>query len=509
MSSSVTRRNGRNAACEPCRAGKLRCDHTKPRCLRCLRRSIASSCFYHPAPMTQPRTSGLDGIAKGYAFDIRHSIDDTDPILAGPSNTALIGANGPAQVSPRNSVSDHVRPGMSRSADLQGPSALRSTLGARRRTDRRIKVVSHVSHGDDFGFSDKIGAVVEILAQLSHMTLIRHLLREYTTHSQAALVPGTIVLEFASSLAVLASRLPLEQASDKPDGLVQAAQNMLNLSSTTALITAEFDLAGFLAAYTGEHLRLETVGLCCVLAARACAVGLAGDDDKREDFVRSMYTAGARCLQLAREVAPGINDVMLWLAFEDLQQDADSRTLGPGTWRRLGDLSSDVLASGIHRDGINAANVPFFLSECRRKTFAAAYHFDKFVSTLLDRPPRILRRYSDCTMPLDLSDDELLGVPEVVQQARDRLTDLGWNTDGRYAPATWQRLRYVLGVFREEIQEYPYRPSDPPNNAKLKYEIFLIYNLFSHFCRDLTTDSQRPIYANAELDGGLTGASSL
>jgi hypothetical protein len=54
------RRNGKEKACEPCRKGKLACDHSQPICGRCIRRKIGAKCLYHPAPMTRPReASGL------------------------------------------------------------------------------------------------------------------------------------------------------------------------------------------------------------------------------------------------------------------------------------------------------------------------------------------------------------------------------------------------------------------------------------------------------------------
>jgi len=53
------RRNGKRQACEPCRKGKLACDHGAPFCGRCVRRKTTSRCIYHPAPMTrnQPSTT--------------------------------------------------------------------------------------------------------------------------------------------------------------------------------------------------------------------------------------------------------------------------------------------------------------------------------------------------------------------------------------------------------------------------------------------------------------------
>lgn len=126
-----------------------------------------------------------------------------------------------------------------------------------------------------------------------------------------------------------------------------------------------------------------------------------------------------------------------------------------------------MYALGIHRETTHAGKVPFFVSECRRRTFAAAYQVDKLICTFFDRPPRVLRRYSDCKLPLDLSDDELLADRSNIEQAGLLLDNDGWSTTARYVSSTWSRLRYVLGVFREEVLEFPFRPLTAENKARL------------------------------------------
>lgn len=146
-------------------------------------------------------------------------------------------------------------------------------------------------------------------------------------------------------------------------------------------------------------------------------------------------------------------------------------TPGPNVWRRLGDLATDAYALAIHRESSHAEKIPFFLSESRRRTFASVYQVDKVICTFLDRPPRILRRFSDCKMPLDLSDKELLAEPNEANQFSQSLGPDGWNPTPRYLSSTWARLRYILGVFREEVMEFPFRPLTPENKAKLLYGI--------------------------------------
>jgi hypothetical protein len=70
-------------------------------------------------------------------------------------------------------------------------------------------------------------------------------------------------------------------------------------------------------------------------------------------------------------------------------------------------------------------------------------------------------------MPLDLNDEELLS-GETEEQAQASLTADGWNQKIRYIPATWHRLRYMIGTLREEILEYNYREPSPETEALIK-----------------------------------------
>ncbi len=51
METSHRRPNGRLAACNPCRARKVSCDHRQPACTRCLKKDQGARCFYSgPCP---------------------------------------------------------------------------------------------------------------------------------------------------------------------------------------------------------------------------------------------------------------------------------------------------------------------------------------------------------------------------------------------------------------------------------------------------------------------------
>ena len=114
---------------------------------------------------------------------------------------------------------------------------------------------------------------------------------------------------------------------------------------------------------------------------------------------------------------------------------------------------------GINREATITANTPFFLAEIRRKTFHKSFYLDICLSSALNRPPRILQRYSDCRLPLDLADDEVLADPVQLQQAHSRLSPEGWNLEGKYFSTSSVRLRSMAAEVREAILEYELLPT--------------------------------------------------
>lgn len=130
-------------------------------------------------------------------------------------------------------------------------------------------------------------------------------------------------------------------------------------------------------------------------------------------------------------------------------------------------MSTDLLALEAHREAA-LANVPFFLAECRRRIFATAYDWDKFLATLFGRPPRILSSYADCRSPLELTDDLLcLGRLSDEQQASFELTG-GWATENSPCSATWIRAIHILSHFKEEALLHHLKPLDRETRSKLE-----------------------------------------
>ena len=141
---------------------------------------------------------------------------------------------------------------------------------------------------------------------------------------------------------------------------------------------------------------------------------------------------------------------------------------GETMWSRLGDLSTRIFALGIHRDNKNSTYIPPFLSQMRKRLFAASYRVDKSIATFLGRPPRLSSRHSDCGLPLCVDDGIYGASNDVFSQAMENVDEKGWSLKPGFQPVAWLRLRCSNATFREEILDISLMPSNPKTAAQLR-----------------------------------------
>lgn len=152
------------------------------------------------------------------------------------------------------------------------------------------------------------------------------------------------------------------------------------------------------------------------------------------------------------------------------QENVELNNAGSPTWSRLGELSTDIYALGLHRETQNSSNTPRFLIEARRRQFAAAYQLDKSIATFLGRPPRISFRYSDSCPPLDISDDAFGTEDHSLNYAANDIDSENRGTHRVYQRASWIRTRYILSRFRDEILELSLQKVTPDVTNSLKWD---------------------------------------
>ena len=111
---------------------------------------------------------------------------------------------------------------------------------------------------------------------------------------------------------------------------------------------------------------------------------------------------------------------------------------------------------GLHRLQASNAEIPFFLSETRKRVFTSCYRTDKNIAMFLGRPPRLPDHYCDTDLPLDLEDESLVLDSESLKQLLHGISTDGWSDspfspNGNIRPTTAVRVRYRIAKLRERV----------------------------------------------------------
>lgn len=120
----------------------------------------------------------------------------------------------------------------------------------------------------------------------------------------------------------------------------------------------------------------------------------------------------------------------------------------------------------MYDDKILSKTTPFFIQEWRRKIFHNIYAKDKFLATISERPPRLLKRYSGVALPLDLPDEDIL--QDDADMAQSRVTSEGWHMAGVRSCSSWTRVRSHIAEMLELVLEYRFRAVTEENLARLR-----------------------------------------
>ena len=96
-------------------------------------------------------------------------------------------------------------------------------------------------------------------------------------------------------------------------------------------------------------------------------------------------------------------------------------------------------AQGLHQEIKPSAEVPFWMSEVRKRVFGVTYICDKGTSNFLGRPPRLQRKYCSMQLPLDLEPRQLRLPPALLEREVDKLDENGWNTDDAFTSTAYIR----------------------------------------------------------------------
>ncbi|KAL3453951.1 hypothetical protein BJX65DRAFT_80567 [Aspergillus insuetus] len=438
----AVRRNGLLQSCEPCRKSKLKCDHGRPVCGRCIAKNRTQGCFYHPAPMTKQATASQTRPVK------RPRTESSNSSPSSVSAAEFSGLRVPSQP-------PSVTPGYLGSTSF-------SAVFSEHRTDISFEEDNAANSGalakplDRF----RLQSALEVLKFLHQSTICDSLIRQfYAGHLMAAI--SNIIME-----AILQSLRRVLDSLDPGENLESQLQNLAYqiFRSSAHPLTAHSSMTveEYCASFTGENLRWEAVGI--VLATSGIAllsssesdpdlVKVAPDAQARDLLQAQVIEASSICLGFC-DTSTSVNELLGFFQYNDMllrtQYYGDTSYLA---WRRLGGLTATIYAAGLHQESTRALDCPAFLHQWRKGCFASAFYADKCLSTFVGRPPFINYRYCSLSPPLDLSDEDLIAGGERLSQAISKLDAAGWNPQGNDLRVSMKRLRFLLAVLREQALE--------------------------------------------------------
>ncbi|EAA65195.1 predicted protein [Aspergillus nidulans FGSC A4] len=342
----------------------------------------------------------------------------------------------------------------------------------------------------------------KMLSILTEGPTIERLVCEFYGVTHTAVLPTAFVLSLMNEVREFIKQSETSQTLHE--------KTIQVLESTAQRPRVPSDIMGrdFHKLFSSNRMRLEIIGVVYAIAGRASFFGFAQDKfpafagnafAERLKFSRRMLSASETAVQICRMLTP-TNDLTAWMLYENwllscMFHGDSSRSSkfnswlstvkimstriadavhykGPPTWNRLGELSSCIFELGLHRDshghGHKGENIPVFLREVRRRLYAGLYHNDKNIATFFGRPPRVSWRHSDCGLPLDISEEALLGDEQDLERAMAELDSEGWSVNATFRRASWYRIRYLVSSFREEILELSLRPLDHEAARRLR-----------------------------------------
>ncbi|KAI8931330.1 hypothetical protein NX059_011671 [Plenodomus lindquistii] len=507
------RRNGKLQACEPCRKGKLRCDHMMPICGRCVRRNKTDKCVYHPAPLTKtrsvprnagvesssPESHGLDAVNSDYHSHATHNGATEN------NNTSAMSVILPqplpsiSQLLEHNSIS-----GAGAAGDL-GTSGLRATslptpaeCQVDQENQQQQRSLSDQPNWDDVQHFDNKAAFINDFAVLAENELSIGIQppRLYTPPvsqvTQAHIERGAAVLTllkdfqgiqryidkwfaFAGGFVVIAPMVKIYTngiwstwrkilEAQKPADLKLMSETIWKntLKPVSRLLNRHTTPRGFCASVTGESLRWEVIGiiitLVCLLAQHVKDGDpiLRSSEDvpvERAALALRMLNGSEICVSFCDDFKI-LNDLYLALLYENSIAFYTMRTRSNyENIKKIAAVNAAAICCNLHQEIKVDDKTPLFITEFRKRLFICGYANDKRVAISAGKPPAMTRHYCKLQVPLDLTDAQMMSEGVDLENAIQELDEEGWNQRNSVHRCTYARLSATNALIAEEILE--------------------------------------------------------
>ncbi|KAJ5262484.1 hypothetical protein N7524_007789 [Penicillium chrysogenum] len=466
---ATPRRNGQLSSCEPCRKSKLRCDHQSPVCGRCLCHGQAERCFYHPAPLTQPRARASRVVSRRSKRQQRPDnqlvfrVDQTISSTAAPSPQS----DFPPATDAGNTLRDqHIAQWTAKEKQTLGPGILgeyEDTLRVEEPGSLPAATVPTATYPPSN--SNQVLLGVQILSHLQKIHWFHEIIELKNKISPGWFLGPPLTRALCNSMEQMYD-CAVRNSQDTHASLATLSRQIFVNTSEDIQTHSTMNFSEYFDSITG---RWETIGL--VFALLGTALFHTPDDDPifthrnpwklEKSQLRNIATAvGEICCHFCSS-AGTTSDPFCWFTTQQIVLlssmfgDSDYRV-----WQKLGYLSTIVYAFGLHQsDKDFEGDLPFFLVEIRKRVMVCAYAIDKELATSLGRPPRICSRYCSILPPLDISYETIVLSRSEGERALQNLDANGWNTEGNLTVGVRLRVVLLTSLLRESILELSLSPT--------------------------------------------------
>ncbi|ORY18115.1 hypothetical protein BCR34DRAFT_583051 [Clohesyomyces aquaticus] len=482
------RRNGKLQSCEPCRKGKLRCDHMMPTCGRCARRNKPEQCVYHPAPLTKTAnlptpqtvetTNSTPSVAATYDFNSANFSNLEFPAFEEPSRPhqprVPRASSLPAQPWSTNYPSnsddlsrrhpcypDNTVRCSSISWQFQQNSGFVSHTAILNENESSVGIYSYAATDQRSVSQSQIDSGVAVLKLLKDFHQLEKYVEKWYGLTQGVIIVGPMMKIWTTGIWSTWHKVLENQ---RPESLAQMSQKIwANTQKPLGdLLNRHTTAREFSTKTTGEGLRWEIIGSLLALVGLLAQSLQDGDsifcsqDEPpidRAALAVQMYNGSEACVKFCQDLGI-LNDLYLWLLFEYSVVYCNLHVKGSyNNWQKCGYLSTALMAFGLHQEIKVDDNTPFFMAELRKRFFVSCYENDKFSASFVGRPPMLSRQYCRIQLPLDLSDAQLMSDGLELENAIASLDANGWNQRGSINHCTFARIFASNALITEEILE--------------------------------------------------------
>ncbi|KAF2725002.1 hypothetical protein K431DRAFT_216362 [Polychaeton citri CBS 116435] len=425
------RRNGQLSSCESCRKSKMRCDHEKPSCGRCIRRGTSESCFYHPAPMTKlQKTQG-----------------DVTPSTS--------------QERASSSLSPRLQNGIDRGTGLVSMTSIALPL---LRSDRAVSCLTRTGVSTParrFAPNPHLIAEGEQIVQLLNhsFTALNGIIKRWDVTEGGICAGGPAAGAAWHSIGLAYQRHLPTPAS--PDQLREFTLLLFDNTSKPLSFPSNPE-GGKLTQVLCDGIRWETVGLFFVIVGMAVSSVENSDrffsdtghtSSDRKTIVRQMLDTSLACERFCDRLSQ-VNDLTVIL----LSNATILATWSHGddsllAWRVLSNLMSVAVALGLHLGCDNDGVTPRYLVEIRRRSMCLAFETDQGLAIFTGRPARLSRRFFTLELPADVPEADILAAPEQLEKSIAAVDANGWNMENKMYFTTRVRAGVLLAIIQAEVLE--------------------------------------------------------